>query len=155
MSDLVICVETFVRDGVPPGICTLVDEILCGEIALRGVSPERQAIKDVHTQTCSTASRCRASVVRKNIVLLTLARALSLCSTFCVNECKKRRALRHTRNCSLRASHNKEGSIPRSLAAFWIFKPCSSVPAKKCTGPFGSEMRAKRAKISAMTREYR
>jgi hypothetical protein len=92
MSDLVICVETFVRDGVPPGICTLVDEILCGEIALRGVSPE-PATKDVHTQTYSTASRCRASVVRKNIVLLTLARALSLCSTFCVNECKKKRAL--------------------------------------------------------------
>lgn len=34
MSDLAIGIETFIGNGIPPRICALVDEILCGEIAL-------------------------------------------------------------------------------------------------------------------------
>jgi hypothetical protein len=37
MSDLTVGIETFIRNGVPSRICTLIDEILCGEIALHGM----------------------------------------------------------------------------------------------------------------------
>jgi len=38
MSDLTVGIETLIRNGVPSRICALIDEILCGEIPLRGMS---------------------------------------------------------------------------------------------------------------------
>lgn len=61
----------------------------------------------------------------------------------------------HTRNCSLILSQNSFGSTFWSMAAFWIFKPCSSVPTRKWTGLVGCRSLWYRANISAVTSEYK
>lgn len=38
MSDLAVGIETFIRNGIPSRICALIDEILCGKSALRGMN---------------------------------------------------------------------------------------------------------------------
>ena len=39
MGDLAISIETFIRNGIPPRIRALVDEILCNEVALTHHEP--------------------------------------------------------------------------------------------------------------------